>query len=114
MSDKTKLYLIIGAAVLALILILVAIIVHLSGGDATAVGGAGATGIAAVAAATAQRAIAKKTVEDTAAGLDEATDEMEANKDATNAAVAAVDDEVDNMNRDEKEKAGEDLFGGGE
>lgn len=114
MSDKTKLYLIIGFGVLTLVLVLVAIIVHLSGGDATAVGGGAGLAAGGAIAAVASRVTTLNTVTETAEGLDAATGEMETGKAETDAAIAAVDGEVENMTRDEKEKEGEALFGGDE
>jgi hypothetical protein len=113
LTDQGKKYLLIGAAVAAGILLIVAVILVLTGNqnEAMAVGAATLAAAGTAATANQSRTTATTIVNDTKTGIKEATSEIKENHDDAEARMGAVNGEVASSTDAEKITEGNDLLG---
>ena len=112
-DEKYNSLLWVGIGVFALILILIAVIMYLSGQDPTVVGGAAAAAAATAEVARRKRAETQKQITEAFDFSKKTSQDLETLDEQVSTEVTAVVAEVEDMDRDEKEKLGEQLFGGG-
>ena len=110
LTKQGRKYLIIGGAILAGILLIVAIIVFFVHKNSALAGAAGALAVATAGAAAAKRGEVRKEVEK--AKEDTLSSEIRENRDAANRDMGAVPTNVAGMTDEEKVDAGNSAFGG--
>lgn len=111
MTPQTKKYLIIGAIVLGLILLVVTLVVYFSGGDASIPGAAAVAAGTAAATAAVNRQKAQDQVDAATVSNTKAVGDAQATLDKEKADVAAVVATVAGESRDQKAKDGDKEFG---